>query len=262
MRNQHWLLFEATPDGDPGGGGGEAPEPAAPEPAPAPEPPAEPPEGYVPRAEYEQLESRLGELEPLADLARNLPPGAFDPPGGEDRGPQLPPDPSLDPEGFVAWQQQREQDILSRFEPLLEDRYLSQAQTQLTDTLGRLPEDVRSLGLPEEHQERALEAIGHLTAAFLPPDLVEQVGQLPPQFADQMIQRALEQSAQQASSYLGEILELARTQGRDAYMASLRGDGEGREPDEPTVGASGIEGKGQASSYEEIIERNLGSLAS
>lgn len=267
-----WMLFETT-EGGAGGGGGE------PEPTPAAEPAA--PTGddggtdgdYVSSEQFNQLNERLG---PLLDLVENLPggvqPGVYQPDGFQQGPPQADqpgfeqdpmPDPGVYPHEFQQWQErqfdQRIEAVRREYEPSLRETHSRQAEQQLDQALGALPDEARYLGLPDEHHERAEEAIEHLTAAFLPVDLAEQVAGLQPQMAERVIEQQLSQAASSASSYLGELLELARAQGRDDYRSSLGGNGEPRQPVEPPVAGSGIEGVAPAGSYEEIINRHLGS---
>jgi hypothetical protein len=264
MNRTPWLLCETEP-----GDGGTPEPPPAPAPAPEPEPeptPTEPPEGFVPAAEFEDLQQRFAELEPLADFARTLPADALAPPGygvEPQVEEQLPPDPSVDPIGFKQWldadRQQFQQELMGRFDPMMQDAHMRRAETQLDQALTALPDETRSLGLPEEHQERAWDAIEHLTAAFLPVDLADQVANLPPEYAQRVVEQQLGAAAQQAGEYLGELLELARGQGRDAYIASLQGGEGGEQAREPAVAGAGIPGNAPAGSYEEIVGRYLGS---
>jgi hypothetical protein len=254
-----WILNET----EPGGGGEPAPEPAPePQPAPAPGPqePEGPPEGYVPAEDYQALQEFVQTLPPEV-----LAPGYGQPPPdpyGYGQAEDVPPDPSIDPMGFKAWldndRQQFQAELTGRYDPMLEEMHQRNAQTQLDQAITGLPEDSRYLGLPDEQHERAEEAIEHLAAAFLPVDLAEQVANLPPQYAERVVQQQLGAAAQQASAYLGELLELARVQGRETFKASLQGGGEGQQPLEPSVAGAGIEGTPPAGSYGEIVQRYLG----
>jgi hypothetical protein len=266
----HWLLNETDP------GGGEAPEPEPmPEP-PAPAPEGEPPEGYVPRQQFDELQEQFQELEGLRDYMQTLPPEAFAYPSttsqagqpqpgyGEPADENLPPDPSVDPYGFQQWlnadRERLAEELSGRFDPVMKEMHDRQAQTQLDQAITGLPEEARHLGLPENQHEQAEEAIEHLTAAFLPIDLGDQVANLPPEYAERVVQQQLGAAAEQASAYLGQLLELARTQAREDYKASLQGGGQGEQPREPAVAGAGIPGNAPAGSYDEIVNRYLGAV--
>lgn len=260
------LLFETAPEG--GGDGGAPPEAPAPPPEAPPESAPEAGAGEEAwtgpgREDWERVTGTLEGLEPLVNAINDPLAGAggFEPgveePAAAGPAELQPPDPFS--ENYAAemasFLEARDQRLMEQLRPVTDEVFMGRAEQTLNGALESLPQELRDLGLGPDHAEQAQQAITNLTSTFLPPEIDQIAAQRP-----DLLPVVLQRSVQQAGEYLRDLISLGKEQGRAEYKASLQGEGE-RQPDEPAIGGSGIEGVKPARSYSEIVERGIAGLS-
>jgi hypothetical protein len=250
---RRFIHFETTPDGGGGeSGGGEPPAP-------------EPPDSGGEAAASASLDPAV--IESLSGLAQHAPALSalaeqfqtfqenpdeygqqaqqvqYDPYTGQPLQQQPPeiPDPSLDPAGFQNWIGQRDQALLEqmqeRLSPLVGFYADQQAQQQITEGFGALPEDARIESMvPEASAEQAREALQAVAVAFVDPQNPDVRGAL-----------------SEGAGMLRGLLQSAGEKAVADYKASLSNGG--NQVREPGITGAGIEAVDTGLSYDEIIER-------